>query len=174
MLLCYLPGWSNISVFVIQLLFFLFLLSMLMYSLCLRSLTTLIPQTTDLLFYFLVFLKLLKLSLTGKILSIYHNLVSDSQYRFRKIRSTGYLLVFVSDSWSSSPSCFGETFAVALDISKAFDRVWHKSLLSKLLSYGFYPSLRTFISNFFSGRSVSAVVDSQCSKLKSINSGVPH
>ncbi len=35
-------------------------------------------------------------------------------------------------------SRFGETFAVALDISKAFDRIWHKALLSKLPSCGFH------------------------------------
>ena len=101
------------------------------------------------------------------------NLVSDRQYGFRKGRSTGDLLAFLTDSWSSSLSCFGETFAVALDISKAFDRVWHKSLLSKLPSFGFYPSLCTFISSFLSGRSISAVVDGHCSKPKPINSGVP-
>ena len=52
-----------------------------------------------------------------------HNLISDRQYGFRKGRSTGDLLAFLTESWSSSLSDFGETFAVALDISKAFDRV---------------------------------------------------
>ncbi len=46
-------------------------------------------------------------------------------------------------------------------------------LLFKLRSYGFYPSLCTFISSFLFGRSISAVVDSYCSKPISINSGVP-
>ena len=101
------------------------------------------------------------------------DLLSDRQYGFRKGRSTGDLLAFLTDSWSSSLSRFGETFAIALDISKAFDRVWHKSLLSKLPSYGFYPSLCTFISSFLSDRSISAVVDGHCSSPKSINSGVP-
>ncbi len=78
------------------------------------------------------------------------NLLSDRQYGFRKGRSTGDLLAFLSNPWSSSLSSFGETFAVALDMSKAFDKVWHKSLLSKLPSCGFYPSLCTFISNFLS------------------------
>ena len=101
------------------------------------------------------------------------DLLSDRQYGFRKGRSTGDLLAFLTDSWSSSLSRFGETFAIALDISKAFDRVWHKSLLSKLPSYGFYPSLCTFISSFLSDRSISAVVDGHCSSPKPINSGVP-
>ncbi len=102
------------------------------------------------------------------------NLLSDRQYGFRKERFTGDLLAFLNSSWSSSLSRFGETFAVTLDIWKAFDRVWHKSLLSKLPSCGFYPSLCTFVSSFLSGRSISAVVDGYCSKPKSINSGVPH
>ncbi|MCP4266355.1 MAG: hypothetical protein GY777_12405, partial [Candidatus Brocadiaceae bacterium] len=64
-------------------------------------------------------------------------------------------------------------FSIALDISKAFDRVWHKSLISKLPSYGFYPSICAFISNFLSGWCIAAVVDSHCSSAKTINSGVP-
>ena len=51
------------------------------------------------------------------------NLICDRQYGFRKERSTGDLLSLLSDSWSSSFRDFGESFAVALDISKAFDRV---------------------------------------------------
>ncbi len=58
-------------------------------------------------------------------------------------------------------------------MSKAFDRIWHKSLLSKLPSYGFYPSLCTFISSFLSDRSISAVVDGQCSTPITTKSGVP-
>ncbi len=76
------------------------------------------------------------------------DLLSDRQYGFRKGRSTGDLLSLLSDSWSSSLSRFGETFSVALDISKAFDRVWHKSLFSKLPSFSFYPSLCSLISSF--------------------------
>ncbi len=62
------------------------------------------------------------------------NLLSIRQYGFRMGRSTGDLLAFLSNSWSSSLISFIETFAVALDMSKAFDRVWHKSLVSKLPS----------------------------------------
>ncbi len=98
------------------------------------------------------------------------DLLSDRQHGFR---STGDLLSLLTDSWSSSISRFGEIFSVALVISKAFDRVWHKSLLSKLPSFGFYPSLYSFISSSLTGRSVSAVVDGHCSSPKPINSGVP-
>ncbi len=46
------------------------------------------------------------------------NLISNRQYRFRRGRSTGDFLAFLTDSWSSFPSCFGETFAVALEYRK--------------------------------------------------------
>ncbi len=102
-----------------------------------------------------------------------HNFLSDHQYGFRKMWSTGDLLDFLTESWSSSLRDFGESFAVALDISKAFDRVWHKSLLFKPPSYGFYLFLCTFILSFLSDRSISTVVDGHCSSSKPINSGVP-
>src|ERR1700755_3183513 len=74
---------------------------------------------------------------------------------------------------NSLPRHFGESFAVALDISKAFDRIWHKALISKLPSFGIYPSFCDLLSNFLSGRSLAAVVDGHRSSYKSINSGVP-
>ena len=102
-----------------------------------------------------------------------HDLLSDRQYGFRKGRSTADLLAYLSNSWSSSLNMSGESFAVALDISKAFDKVWHKALISKLPSYGFYPSLCSFIKDFLSGRSIAAVVDGFTSLPRTINSGVP-
>ncbi len=101
------------------------------------------------------------------------NHLSDRQYGFHKERSTGDLLAFLTNSWSSSLNCFSETFAVALDISKAFDRVWLKALLSKFPSFGFYPSLCALILSFLSDRFIAAVVDGHCSTPKTINSGVP-
>ena len=100
-----------------------------------------------------------------------HNLLSGCQYGFRKGRSTGDL-AFLTESWLSSFRDFGETLPVGLDTSKAFDRVWHKFLISKLPFYGFYLSHCTYISSFLSERSIAAVVDGHCSS-KTINSGVP-
>ena len=46
----------------------------------------------------------------------------------------------------------GATQAVALDISKAFDRVWHAGLLHKLTSYGISAQMFGLISSFLSNR----------------------
>ena len=75
-----------------------------------------------------------------------NNLRSDHQYGFCKARSTGDLLSHLTHAWSSSLRNFGESFVVALDISKAFDRVWHKALLAKLPAYGSFCRL---ISSFY-------------------------
>ncbi|CAK1586475.1 unnamed protein product [Parnassius mnemosyne] len=63
--------------------------------------------------------------------------------------------------------------AVSLDIAKAFDRVWHKALLSKLPSYGLPEKLCNWITSFLADRSNKVVVDGACSDYKPINAGVP-
>ena len=63
-------------------------------------------------------------------------LFSDFQYGFRSSRSTSDLLTVVSDRIARAFNRSGATRAVALDISKAFDRVWHAGLFHKLKSYG--------------------------------------
>jgi hypothetical protein len=102
-----------------------------------------------------------------------HRLLSDHQYGFRKARSTGDILAHLSDVWLSNLNDKGETCVVALDISKAFDRVWHSALIAKLPSFGFTPSLCSFIHSYLSGRSISAVVEGKRSEPFHINSGVP-
>ena len=101
-----------------------------------------------------------------------NNFLSDHQYSFHKARSTGDLFSYLTHVWSSSLKNFGESFVVALDISKAFDSVWHKALLAKLPAYGFTPFCK-LISNFLSNRFISVVVDGATSASFPVSSGVP-
>ena len=55
-------------------------------------------------------------------------LCSDFQYGFRSSLSTADLLTFVSDRIASAFNRSRAFRAVALDMSKAFDRVWHANL----------------------------------------------
>ena len=52
-------------------------------------------------------------------------LLSDFQYRFSSYGPTAYLLTVVSDRITRALNRSGTTRAAALDISKAFDKVWH-------------------------------------------------
>ena len=65
-----------------------------------------------------------------------YGLFSDIQYGFRSSRSTADLLTVVSDRIARAFNRSGATRAVALDISKAFHRVWHAGFLHILKSYG--------------------------------------
>ena len=79
-------------------------------------------------------------------------LFSDFQYGFSSSRSTADLLSPVSDRVVRAFNRSGSTQAVALDISKAFDRVWHAGLLHKLKSYGVSGQIFSLISSFLSNR----------------------
>ena len=62
---------------------------------------------------------------------------------------------------------------MALDISKAFDRVWHAGLLHKLKSYGISGQIFGLISSFFSNRRLQVVLDGKCSQKYAVNAGIP-
>ena len=79
-------------------------------------------------------------------------LFSDFQYGFRSSRSTADLLRVVSNIIARAFNRSRTTRAVALDISKAFDRVWHANLLHKLKSYGISGQIFGIISPFLSNR----------------------
>ena len=67
----------------------------------------------------------------------------------------------------------GATQAVVLDISKAFNRVWHASLLHKLRSYGISGQIFGLISSFLSNRQLQMVLDGKSSLEYPVNAGVP-
>ena len=60
-----------------------------------------------------------------------------------------------------------------MDISKAFDKVWHDGLLLKLKSFGITGNLLKLLKSFLSNRFQRVVLNGQCSDWKSISAGVP-
>ena len=58
---------------------------------------------------------------------------------------------------------------MALDISKAFDRVWHAGLLHKLNSYGISGQIFGLISSFPSNRRRQVVLDGKSSQEYPVN-----
>ena len=101
------------------------------------------------------------------------SLFSDFQCGFRSSRSTADLLTVVSDRIARTLNRSGATRAVALDISKAFDRVWHTGLLHKLKSYGISGPIFSLISSFLSNRRLRVVLDGKSSQEYPVNAGVP-
>ena len=62
---------------------------------------------------------------------------------------------------------------VFLDISKAFDKVWHDGLVFKLKSYGVEGELLSLLKNYLQSREQRVVLNGQTSGWRKINSGVP-
>ena len=62
---------------------------------------------------------------------------------------------------------------VFLDISKAFDTVWHHGLLRKLHDMGLTGNLPEFIKSFLSSRSIRVRVGNTLSNSYNIHSSVP-
>ena len=108
---------------------------------------------------------------------VYHlekcGLFSDFQYGVRSSRSAADLLTVVSDRIARAFNRSGTTRAVALDISKAFDRVWHAGLLHKPKSYGISGQIFGLISSLLSNRRLRVVLDGKFSQEYPVNARVP-
>ena len=87
--------------------------------------------------------------------------------------STEGLLHNVSDRIARAFNSSGTTRAVALDIFKAFDRVWHAGLFQKLKSYRISGQIFGLISSFLSNTKLQVVLDGKSSQEHPVNAGVP-
>ena len=98
-----------------------------------------------------------------------------SQSGFRKGDSCiSQLLAITHEIYSNFDACPSlETRGVFIDISKAFDRVWHECLLYKLKSYGIKGPLSILIKSFLTNRFQRVVLNGQTSNWKEILAGVP-
>ena len=98
---------------------------------------------------------------------------SDFQYGFRSSQSTADLLTVVSDRIVRALNRSGATRAVALDISKTFDRVWHAGLLQNCKSYRISGQIFGLISSFFSNGWLWMVLDRKSSLEYPVNAVIP-
>ena len=89
---------------------------------------------------------------------------SDFQYGIRSSRSTADLMTVVSDRVAGAFNMSGAARAVALDISKAFDRVCHAGHLYKLKSYGISGQIFSRISSFLGNSLLRVVLDGKSSQ----------
>ena len=112
--------------------------------------------------------------------NLYHylnsnNLITRNQSGFRPDDSTPNQLLFLVDeihqAFEDRNSL--EVRAVFLDISKAFDKVWHDGLIFKLKQNGISGSLFKLLANYLNNRKQRVVLNGSCSDYSDIESGVP-
>ena len=104
-----------------------------------------------------------------------HQLITPDQSGFRPGDSTINQLLYITHSihnaFEEYPS--RETRAVFLDISKAFDKVWHEGLIFKLKSNGISGPLLVLIDSYLSNRKQRVVLNGKSSNWSPISVGVP-
>ena len=102
-----------------------------------------------------------------------YNILDNAQHGFRKNRSCVSQLITTLDDFANTLKNQQQTDAILLDFSKAFDKVDHSGLLSKLELYGIRGPLLEWTSSFLVGRKQSVIVDGQTSPPSNVLSGVP-
>ena len=103
------------------------------------------------------------------------NLLNSNQSGFRPSDSCINQLLAITyeifEAFDCNPSL--EIRSVFLDISKAFDKVWHEGLLYKLKSMGISGELCNLLESYLSGRFQRVLLNGQSSSWKPVLAGVP-
>ena len=126
------------------------------------------------------------LPILGKVLeklifdSLYHHLeknglLNQNQTGFRPGDSTVNQLLSIVHSIFTAFDCNPtlDVRSVYLDISKAFDRVWHQGLIYKLRQCGVSGKLLMLMQSFLSDRKQRTVLNGKTSTWGTISAGVP-
>lgn len=88
-----------------------------------------------------------------------NSLLSDQQFASVSGRSTSDLVMLLSRDRQDSLDNGRGTLVIALDITGAFDRVWHAGLLEKLRAIGIQGRLLMLMSDYLQGRTLHLVVN---------------
>ena len=100
-------------------------------------------------------------------------ILNAHQSGFQKGKSTITQLIEVYHQFCQAVDTNKEMRIVFLDISKAFDKVWHIGLLYKLKKCGIGGGLLLWLKDYLSDRKQRVVINGQSSGWREIRAGVP-
>ena len=101
------------------------------------------------------------------------NNIIINEHGFRNKLSTITQLINTTTDWANTLNNKGQTDIICLYFSKAFDKISHKFLLSKLHYYGIRHHTLSWIGAFLYNRTQTTVVDGVHSSYVEVASGVP-
>ena len=104
---------------------------------------------------------------------ITNHLISTNQSGFKPGDSCINQLLSITHGIHASLDEGYEVWGVFLDISKAFDKVWHEGLIFKLEQNGIPGKLLRLIKYFLCNRKQRVVLNGQRSSLVDVQAGVP-
>ena len=101
------------------------------------------------------------------------NLIHDKQFGFRENHSTSHAINYSVHKITQALKEGGHVLGIFIDLSKAFDTIDHKILLSKLTTYGVRGTAHSLIRSYLTGRTqYVSVLDENSDKLD-VEYGVP-
>ena len=104
---------------------------------------------------------------------VLHGLLLDTNSGFRPNDSSINRILAILDNIYQGFDEHMDSIFVSLDISKAFDRVWHEGLLFKLKQNGITGSLHAWFASYLSQRRQKVVIAGRSSTYQPIHAGVP-
>ena len=102
-----------------------------------------------------------------------HHVITTLQSGFVPGDSTANQLVDIYNTFCKALDEGKEILAIFCDISKAFDRVWHKGLLYKLETAGISGSLLSWFTDYLNDRLQRVVLPGGSSAWTPIKAGIP-
>ena len=103
-----------------------------------------------------------------------HNLLTDKQSGYRPKHSTQLQLMFLSHNLYKTIDAGHDFTAIYLDISRYFDKIWHKGLLQKCQQeFGLTGNLLKWLTSYLSGRKQRVKVGDSYSTILKTNAGCP-
>jgi hypothetical protein len=102
-----------------------------------------------------------------------NNLLSKRQYGFIAGRSTTLQLLHVIEQWTDILDKGGSIDVSYLDFQKAFDKVPHRRLLSKIENLGITGDTLSWIKDFLTNRKQRVLVNGKESSWRDVTSGIP-
>ena len=100
-------------------------------------------------------------------------LLSDSQFGFRKSHSTATALLDCTNDWYMNLDRKMFNLVVLIDLKKAFDTVDHQILLRKLELYGIKGEALTLLKSYLTNRNQKCQIKNSFSTERLIKCGVP-
>lgn len=100
-------------------------------------------------------------------------IIPDDQYGFVRGKSSVGQLFRVKNHIKSNLEQGYSTGMMLLDVERAFDRVWHAGLLSKMIRYQFPSHVVKLVASFLNHRSFHVKVNRASSSQRPANFGVP-
>ena len=104
---------------------------------------------------------------------ILNNLLSETNSGFKPNDSAIARLLAILESIYQGLDDHKDSIFVSLDISKAFDRVWHEGLIFKLKQNGVCGNLLSWFSSYLHNRSQRVVTGGCSSSSQQLHAGVP-